>query len=556
MSLTFRRSWLNAMCVIDFYKLGHRSMYPANTEYVFSNWTARSTKHFPAVDGFFDGKHVVMGVQGFVTEFLDHLFKDTFFDQPKEVAVDSLIEDIEMATATKVDPKWVQDLWELDYLPIEVRALPEGVLAPANIPEALFTNTKKGYGWLVNYIETLWSNGNWRASTVATIALQYRRILTKYALDTGTPLEFVDWQGHDFSYRGLSDPYAAASQIGHAAVFRGSDTFPVIQYVNAYYRPEGKKKFVIGSIQASEHSVMCMGTKGGEKETVKRLLTEVVPEGGLSIVGDTWNIFDFNDMLIELKDEILARPADATGLSKVVSRPDSGNPADIICGWPYVTIHQPQWTLDEKITLCLSQGFEYFLSVEDDGTRQMFKVVKMNEEITVYPVDERVVFGSVEQLWRGFGGTRTSKGYKQLDSHIGVIYGDSITPERAVEIMERLKAKGFASGNVVLGIGSYTYQYITRDTLGYAIKATAGIVDGELREVQKDPVTDDGTKKSATGLLAVDWGANNTLVLRQKVKLEEYGGNAMHTVFKDGKVTKVEDWETIRERLFRHAGLI
>lgn len=545
MSLTLRRSWLNAMCAIDFYKLGHRTMYPENTEFVFSNWTARSTKHFPAVEGFFDGRHPVLGTQGFLTEFLCHLFEDTFFNQPIEIAVDSFIEDIEMATNSKVDKEWVLGLHQLGYLPISVKALPEGTLVPAGVPEALFDNTISGYGWLVNYIETLWSVGNWRASTVAAIALQYRTILEQYARETGTPKEFIDWQGHDFSFRGLSDPYSAAAQIGHAAVFRGSDTFPVIQYVNAYYRPEGQKKFVIGSVKASEHSVMCMGTKGGEEETIRRIFTEVVPDGVCSIVGDTWNYWDFNDMLIKYADEIKARPADSTGLSKVVSRPDSGNPADIICGFPYVSIHHPEWSLEEKITLARNQGFEYFYSVETDT---MFKIVIMNEELTVYPVDKRMVFGAVEQLWRGFGGTLTHRGYKMLDSHIGVIYGDSITPHSAVEIMERLMRKGFASGNVVLGIGSYTYQYITRDTLGYAIKATAGIVDGELRAVSKDPITDDGTKKSAEGLLSVNYH-KGTLKLTDKVTTKEYGGDAMREVFRDGKVLIVEDWETIRNRI-------
>lgn len=545
MSLTLRRSWLNAMSAVDFYKFGHRKMYPKNTDFVFSNWTARSTKHFPAVEGFFDGKHIVMGIQGFLTEFLDHLFEDTFFSQPVETAVDSFIEDIEMATGMPADREWVLSLHKLGYLPISVKALPEGTAVPAGVPEALFDNTLPGFGHLVNYIETLWSVGNWRAPTVATIALQYRRILEHYARLTGTPLEFVDWQGHDFSFRGLSDPYAAAAQIGHAAVFRGSDTFPVIQYVNGYYRPEGGKKFVIGSVNASEHSVMCMGQKGNEEETVVRLFTEVVPSGVCSIVGDTWHYWDFNDMLIKHADKIKARPADVTGLSKVVSRPDSGNPADIICGFPYINIHHSDWTIEQKIALTKEEGLEYFYSVEND---QMFKIVVMNGEEVAYPVDKRVVWGAVEQLWNGFGGTKTVKGYKQLDSHIGVIYGDSITPHRAVEIMERLMTKGFASGNVVLGIGSYTYQYITRDTLGYAIKATAGIVDGQLRAVAKDPITDDGTKKSAEGLLSVNWVAGE-LKLTDKVSPEQYGGDAMREVFRDGKVLVCEDWETIRDRI-------
>ena len=90
---------------------------------------------------------------------------------------------------------------------------------------------------------------------------------------------------------------------------------------------------------------------------------------------------------------------------------------------------------------------------------------------------------------------RDRKGYKLLDSHIGLIYGDAITLRRAEEICERLAAKGFASINVVFGIGSYTYQYNTRDTFGFAIKSTACVINGKEKQIFKDPKTDDGIKK-------------------------------------------------------------
>ncbi len=108
-----------------------------------------------------------------------------------------------------------------------------------------------------------------------------------------------------------------------------------------------------------------------------------------------------------------------------------------------------------------------------------------------------------------FGGTINSKGYKELDSHIGLIYGDSITIERAKDIFERLEKKGFASSNVVFGVGSFTYQMVSRDTLGMAVKATYAVVDGEGKELFKDPITDNGTKKSARGLLRVEKDGDN-----------------------------------------------
>ena len=88
-------------------------------------------------------------------------------------------------------------------------------------------------------------------------------------------------------------------------------------------------------------------------------------------------------------------------------------------------------------------------------------------------------------------------------THVGLIYGDSISLEREQAILQGLKDKGFSSGNIVFGIGSFTYNFCTRDTFGTAIKATYAIVNGEARELFKDPKTDNGIKKSACGLIKV-----------------------------------------------------
>ena len=151
-------------------------------------------------------------------------------------------------------------------------------------------------------------------------------------------------------------------------------------------------------------------------------------------------------------------------------------------------------------------------------------------------------------LWGIFGGTVNSKGYKELIPQIGAIYGDSITLERAAEICERLKQKGFASTNVVLGIGSFTYQYNTRDTFGFAMKATYGEVNGEGREIFKDPVTDDGTKKSAKGLMKIEL-KDGKYSLKDQVSREEEKTGELKEVFRDGKLLKETTLAEIRERV-------
>ena len=388
----------------------------------------------------------------------------------------------------------LEKLHDLGYLPIEIKALPEGSKVPMKVPCITIVNTIPEFYWLTNFLETLLSAIIWQPCTSATIAHAYRILLNKYAAETGMPKEFVQWQGHDFSFRGMSSlETAILSGMGHLLSFTGTDTIPAIDALEQYYNADADKELIGGSVAATEHSVMCSGSKDGELETFKRLITKVYPAGIVSIVSDTWDLWKVcTEYLTALKETVLQRDG------KVVIRPDSGNPVKIICGDP--------------------EG-------KTEAERK----------------------GVVELLWDVFGGTITDKGFKLLDPHIGAIYGDSINLERAQAICEGLKAKGFAS-QVVFGIGSYTYQYNTRDTFGTAMKATYVVVDGEGREIFKNPITDDGTKRSATGLLCVK-KENNKFVLHDKVSWEEEAQSELKTVFKDGKITKEFTLAEIRATL-------
>ena len=127
-----------------------------------------------------------------------------------------------------------------------------------------------------------------------------------------------------------------------------------------------------------------------------------------------------------------------------------------------------------------------------------------------------------------------------LDSHIGMIYGDSITPERQKEIYRRLEEKKICASNLVLGVGSYTYQYKTRDSLGFAMKATWCQINGEGKEIFKHPKTDDGTKNSLKGLIKVGYDEiTQRLRAYDQVTKEEEEGGILITVFEDGEM-KVE----------------
>jgi nicotinamide phosphoribosyltransferase len=354
-------------------------------------------------------------------------------------------------------------------------------------------NTRPEFYWLTNFLETLISNALWHPMTSATTAHQYRELLDSYAKATSDIPEFVDWQGHDFSMRGQTSVESSiSSAAGHLLSFTGTDTIPGIEFLEKYYGADGEKELIGGSVAATEHSVMCFGGKETEKETYLRLITEVYPSGIVSIVSDTWDYWKVvTETVRELKDIIMKRDG------KVVIRPDSGDPAKILCGDPDATPDSPQHK------------------------------------------------GTIQVLWDIFGGSTNSKGYKQLHPSIGCIYGDSITLERAKDICEQLKQKGFASTNVVFGIGSYTYQHVTRDTYGFAMKATWGVVNGQPIEVFKAPATDVGVKHSAKGLLKV----NTDLTLSQGVTEAEEKEGMLQTIFEDGRLHNETTLSEIRKRL-------
>lgn len=481
----------NPLLLTDFYKIGHPFQYPKGTTLVYANLTPRKSR----IDSC--NEMVFFGLQYFIKEYLIGYFNDNFFNRDKELVISEYKRRILTSLGADLPTyEHIEHLHDLGYLPIEIKALSEGSKVPMRVPCLTIVNTLPEFYWLTNFIETLLSATVWQACTSATIALKYRELLDFHAEITGMPKEFVQWQGHDFSFRGMSSLESAVlSGMGHLLSFTGTDTIPAISALEEYYNANADNELIGGSVAATEHSVMCAGSKDGEIQTFKRLITEVYPNGIVSIVSDTWDLWKVcTDYLSELKGIVLSRNG------KVVIRPDSGDPVLIICGNP---------------------------NGKTEAERK----------------------GVVELLWDIFGGTITDKGYKLLDSHIGAIYGDSITIKRADEICTNLRNKGFAS-QVVFGIGSYTYQYNTRDTFGTAMKATFVIVDGEGREIFKNPVTDDGTKKSATGLLKVTKELD-TFYLQDRVTWDEEKNGELKTVFKDGKIIKETTLSEIRKTLYK-----
>lgn len=560
---------IDPIIATDFYKVHHKFQYPEGTSGIYSNFTPRSNRLAPSVQGKKIEKVVNFGIQGFIKWFLIDAFNEHFFSKS--------IEQIKQkySRLCGVNTLHIEKLHKLGYLPIEIKALPEGELVPMKVPVFTVESTHPDFAWLVNYLETVLSNENWKSMTVATIAFSYRKLLNLYADITGSPKEFVYWQGHDFSLRGMSGIHDGGVAAGHMLSFTGTDTIPAIDYLENYYR--GLETFVGASVPASEHSTASanillrekqgMDKAEAERDFLKYYITQLYPSGVASYVSDTFHFFRVIDEIApSLKTEIESRVPDQFGNAKVVFRPDSGDPVKIICGYNIANLDDPECEYkymshitkvntidyralyDDDIDVVIEDG-KYYL-IDYDYTQDYHDSYLSGYSI-VKELSRAEAEGAIRTLDRHFGHSLTSTGHKLLNPRVGLIYGDSITLERAEKILKKLEELGYASANVVFGIGSYTYQYMTRDTFGFAMKATAMTYNGETVELYKDPVTDSGTKKSAKGYLRVE-KENGEYVLYDQQPKELASTGELRTVFLNGKLIVDDSLADIRNRLESH----
>ena len=315
--------FINPILNTDFYKFSHMVQYPPGIQRVYSTLIPRSNKWYPLASYV-----IAYGFQGVIQE-MHNLWQDGFFDRPRDEVVNEYARYVKSCLGVaKPDVKHVEELHDLGYLPIMIKAVPEGTRVPFGTPLLSIENTDDRFFWLTNYLETYLSTMLWKPCTTATIADIYRKMLDEYAAETSSTPEIVPFQAHDFSCRGMSGAEdGARSGAGHLLRFYGTDTVPAIDYLEKYYGANIDKGIVGVSVPATEHSVMSSYGKADEIGTFRRLVTELYKEGIVSIVSDTWDLWKvIDEYLPQLKDEIMARDG------KVVIRPDSGNPADIICG--------------------------------------------------------------------------------------------------------------------------------------------------------------------------------------------------------------------------------
>lgn len=480
-----------AILLSDTYKQVHHNMFPRGLTKLVSYWTPRRSM-------LKEQDHMVFfGLQAFIKEYLITYFKRDFFklstDEVQELYTISM--DIQLGEGN-YDISPILKLHELGYLPIQIRALPEGTLVPMGVPCIEITNTHPDFAWVVQWIECILQVELWKPCAHATIGHMYRELANFYYKKTCDDILRPEMACSDFGMRGMSCmEEAIRCSSAWLLSFDKTSTIPAIDYIDTYYDACcWIERIGIGAV-STEHSVMASNyaVDGDEITFVKRLLTELYPNASFSMVSDTydyWNMID--NILPACKEEIMQHNG------KLLVRPDSG---DIV-------------------------------------------------EIAVK---------TIEKLWNVFGGTVNSKGYKVLDPHIGIIYGDGCTLNNVKQVWEELKKKGFAANNIVFGVGAFCFSAIvepdghmvvvTRDMFGIAMKATYGIVNGEPIMIYKDPKTDvSHLKKSHKGCCRIYYDDNEELQCEDGYD-EVFGDGTLRTVFVNGKIYNKETFEDIRERL-------
>lgn len=530
---------LNPLYEADGYKVAHKEMLANNTAREYWTWIPRSLKYMhPSIT------KIMSAGQQMVMRYIHSNFQELFFSQSVEVA-EKFGRDMCKYLSMDYDASHFIALHKLGYLPIEVQAIPEGTFTNPNIPHMTGINTVDGYAWLGLYLETLLSKLAWQIATTATLAAKFKENAVTWVNKTDKDnLWLADYMCHDFHSRGGNPFTSIAVGLAHAMSNKGGDTLNTIEAARYYYDvPEDE--VCINSVNASEHSVTCTGifyyekllragelnneiyayyefdapSVGSIENPDYLAIAELLNlrdwlikfnKGILSVVSDTMDLWKLiTHVLPRLKALIMARDG------KLVIRPDSGDPIDITTGRELVKTERVEYG--------------------GKGLQPEHK-------------------GVIELLWDIFGGTTNGQGYKVLDSHIGAIYGDSINLERQINMYERLAAKKFAATNIVLGIGSFTYVYITRDQAGYAAKgAWFEILEDGVRtgyNIYKDPITDDGTKKSLKGFQFVQ-EKDGELVTVGEVTEEVAFSNAniLKTIYRNGSFYNQVTLEQIREKL-------
>lgn len=547
---------------VDSYKISHIKFEVAGVKEIYSNFTPRFGKYMAEMVGSaWDNQYVVFGVQ-YAMLAINNQMQKGFFSRDKAEVIAEMRDKLGAYIGwDKFDH--FEALHDLGYLPVVVKALPEGTVAKVGTPFMTLRNTLPEFEWLPNYLETIVSTMAWKPLTVASMGRFFKMRSDEFALRTTGSTDGVEWQNHDFHVRGASGVESAGiNGCAWLLSSSGTDNVPALDIAERYFGSTNDQGVLAGSVSANEHSVTTLGILTSQRQfggsmvdaetTYANYCMDQFPTGIFSYVSDSFDYFAFlTEVLPAIKDKIMSRDG------KFVVRGDSGNPVHIIAGYRILYVDKSV-TAEELFRMAQSRSPEQIAGIEvlcQNGKYWKILPTGFGDLMEISKVQAE---GTIEHLWDLFGGTFNEKGFKVLDSHIGMIYGDGINLERQNEILTRLAEKGFTSLNIVFGVGSYSLNLLGRDHLGMAIKATNAVVemvDGEVLDapIYKDPKTD-SSKKSARGLIQVHAGEDGVIGFTDQVSRVEETFGLLRVVLEDGEHFNLETLFDMRDRLWGNTG--
>lgn len=458
----YTSNFTNLILNVDSYKASHWLQYPKGTEYI--------SYYIEARRGEFDV--VMFGLQAFIKEYLLKPISQQDIDEAEIVL---------KAHGLPFYKEGWQYLLEKHqgYLPLKIEAVPEGTVLPVGNVVCQITNTDPDFFWLVGYLETALLRTIWYPSTVASLSYLCKKQIKQALIKSADDLSSLDFQLHDFGARGASSlETVALGGLAHLVNFKGTDSVSALLAAKRWYNVNEMPAF---SIPAAEHSTITAWGKEREVDAYQNMVEQFAGEGKLySVVSDSYDLWNALEHIWgeQLKDMVIEKGG------RLVIRPDSGNPIEIVC----------------KTLEILAEKFGYRLN---------------------------------------------QKGYKVLPDYLRIIQGDGINPKSLPQILDAIMEKGFSVENVNFGMGGGLLQQVNRDTMSWAMKASAICINGQWQEIYKDPITSQ-SKRSKKGVLALVKSANNW----KTIKLSELNGqtNQLQTIFLNGKLYFEQTLTEIRHR--------
>jgi len=367
-------------------------------------------------------------------------------------------------------------------LPIVIYAIPEGtVLNPGNVLVQVRATDKK-FAWLASFVETMLVRAIWYPSTVATVSRECKKIIKSYLEDT-TEDEIIPevLPFRLHDFGGRGTSSAESAGLGGMAHLIN---FMGTDTVEALYDAEDyyDAEGPVGfSIPASEHSTMTSWGRENEYDAFENMIDKY------------------------------------------------GGPG--------------------KLFACVSDSYDIWKAIKDGwGGRLKEKVLSNGGTLVVRPDSGDPVKNpvkAIELLYKVFGGTVNKKGYKVLNPAVRLLQGDGINTKSIGQILELLKRKGFSAENIAFGMGGALLQKIDRDTLKFAMKTNAVQINGEWKDVYKQPV-DEPFKKSKAGKLALVDTIDGPTTIRED-ELETQDVNMLEKVWENGTTHRTTTFEEIRK---------